>query len=189
MKSSSIPHNLLMGAAFAGLSMASAQAATVLTETTDFSDISNAPTDLTATFPDFLLDSGILGSISTGTAGSDFSDHVQVQMSPSASASIPYILSGSSTTSPSISMYLTAFSSSGLSLANAGFTSFPSGGSTSGTLDFTVPVDGIVRFSVDNEVGNAAMNYSIGAVPETGTAVLGLAGLAAAALRRRREQG
>ncbi len=88
------PQNVLLAAAFAGLSISAttAEAATVLTETTDFSNDSGNPTDLTTTFTNFLSDSGIIGSINNS---GDFSDYFTVAMTPNAAATIPVFFSTS----------------------------------------------------------------------------------------------
>ncbi len=192
MKPNSLNTNLMLGAAFAGLSLSQLDAATVYNESIngDLSNDFSSPTDLTSTFGNFLSDSGIIGSMTTGTRGSDGTDYFFVQMIGNVSASIPFQFTADNDSGGNISMYLNASEqTSGNFLGGSGNTDFASGSGNSGTINFTTPADGLVQFQVSNETGNATMNYTIGTIPETSTAVLGLAGLAAAALRRRRQQG
>jgi len=192
VKTNSLNTNLLLGAAFAGLSLSQASAATVYNESSD-GDLSGpfgSPTDLTSTFGNFLSDSGVIGSISTGTRGSDLANYFYVQMTPNVAASIPYSFSGDSDDGGMIFEYVTVYAhTSGAFLVDGSSSGYMSGSSVSDTLNFITPSDGLVRFAVSQETSNATMNYTIGTVPETGTAVLSLVGLAAAVLRRRRQQG
>lgn len=169
------PQNVLLAAAFAGLST-SAHAATVLTETTDFSNVFTSPTDLTSTFSNFLADCGIIGSINDS---GDFADRFTVSMMPNAIASIPVLFSVAE------NYYVEVLNSSRNNLA--GVSAFSSDPAIPRNLNFTVPADGLVTFSVSQEEGNSTMSYTIGTVPEPGSSALTIAGLAAAALRRRRK--
>ncbi len=195
MKPNAFNTNLLLGAAFAGLALTDANAATMLTVYDesidgDLSDDFGMPTDLTLTFADFLSDSAVTGTMTTGTRGTDGRDYFFVSMTGNAMASIPFEFGGTQDMGGQLDTFVNVVAhTSGTSLVNSGSAFFNSGTTRTGTFDFTVPADGLVRFQISNESSNATHNYRIGAVPETGTAALGLAGLAAAALRRRRQQG
>ncbi|RYD21988.1 MAG: hypothetical protein EOP88_09505 [Verrucomicrobiaceae bacterium] len=177
--------SFLLGAALAGLAgvATEAEAATVVTETTDFSNSFLAPTDLTSTWADFVSSGGIAGVITPGT--SDFSDYVLISAPANTLVSIPFSVT-STTANPYFG--LSAFNG-GSSLAGTYLPSMPVAGDTyTGTLNFTMPASGQVTIGTSHESAAGTINYTIGAtVPEAGSSVLGLAGMAAAALRRRRK--
>lgn len=182
---------ILLGAALAGLSCycATANAATIYTETTDFEDYLPATTDLSLTFSDFSSQSIVYGSISTGTVY-DPSDSFMVSFAPGELVSIPFTVISDGTASVQFTMYaLEEGKSSGDFLAvGSVFTSATPGESVSGSIDFTTPANGKLVFYTETEVGNTTFNYSVGSsVPEPATGLLSLAGLATAALQRRRK--
>ena len=173
----------LIGAALAGLSCFApeAGATTIFTETTDFSNTAT-PTDLTSSFVNFLDGGGVVGQINSFD---DYGDYFELNVTPNTLVSIPWSVS-----STSANQYFYVY------IANE-FGNYIEGGNTStlestpyqSTIDFTTPASGKIRFTVGQEAGpNTTFNYTIGAtVPEPTTSLLGLAGIAAAALRRRRE--
>lgn len=178
--------SLLLGAALAGLAgvATEAEAATVVTETTDFSNTTASPTDLSSTWANFVTSGGIAGAIMPGT--SDSVDYVLISAPANTLVSIPY-----SATSTAASPYF------GLNVFNGGsyitgtyLSNMPVAGQTyTGVVEFTMPASGQVTLGTSNEGAfGSTINYTIGAtVPEAGSSVLGLAGMAAAALRRRRK--
>ncbi len=180
-------HSLLLGAALAGLTGLStdAEGATVFTETTDFSDNLTTPTDLSATWSDFVSSGGIAGRVMPGTT--DYTDYVLVSAPANTVVSIPY--SATSTTSNPY-FGLNAFNG-GSYLAGSYLDTMPTPGQTyNGMLNFTMPSSGKVTIGTSQEAGfGTTVNYTIGAtVPEASSSVLALAGMAAAALRRRRDK-
>lgn len=181
---------ILLGAALAGLSCysATANAATIYTETTDFENNLPATTDLSTTFSDFSSQSIVYGSISTGTVY-DPSDSFMVSFAPGNLVSIPFTVISDGTASVLFTMYaLEQGNSSGNQLASGSvFTSATPGESVSGSINFVTPLSGKLVFYTETEVGSTTFNYSVGSVPEPSTGLLSLAGLATAALQRRRK--
>ena len=182
--------NSMLGAALAGLSMATPSAhAAVFTEGTDFSNLQSTTTDLTSQFPDFLTGNTIIGTLVTGFGiGVDNSDYAKVAVMPSTLTSLVFTISP--TMSTSLFFQVSVSTEDGTNLGSAtGFDATPL------TLTFTTPVapslggpSNIVLNVRDGEsTGGNTLNYTISSVPETSSAVLGLAGMAAAALRRRRK--
>lgn len=174
----------MLGAALAGLSLVSTDAgATVYIESTDFGDSSVAATDLSSTFGNFLNDHGILGSMDSG--GGDNNDFIRLNVAPSTSAVINFSASG---TFADLYFYLLAYNSAGGLLASNSFSMPVIGQTYQSSLSFITPSDGIILLGAggSSEGGPGTFNYSIGAVPEPTSALLGAAGLAAAAMRRRR---
>lgn len=175
----------LLGAAFAGLSLlpvdADAGVTFIYDSTTDFSNNYNLPTDLTGQYTNYTNSTRIEGSISSG----DYSDNFKVAMTPFAQVSIDmkatFAASGEyfwMTVSNADSPFTQLATTSDLVSTSANQ-------QISRTLTFTVPQSGRVTFSTGYE-GGSPVNYAIGSVPEPTTGLLGLAGLAAAALHRRR---
>lgn len=161
-----------------------ANAATLVTETTDFSNLTSTATDLTATWANFVTDGGVAGSISPG--GTDGHDYFMVSAPANTPVVVPFSLTTlGSVTFPSIFVY------DGQTNSQLGSLYYGSnldvGEEFTGNLSFTAPSSGKVIFGFSHEGGSGLANYTIGAVPEAGTSVLGLAGLAAAALRRHRK--
>lgn len=178
-------NSLLLGAALAGLSGISTEAdgATVVhMETTDFSDSLSSPTYLTSIWTDFVSSGGIQGELdSTG----DFNDVFTVSAIPGTNASIPF--SGSYSEGFGTIFYIIVYDGNGAleHLTDATLLLTEPGEAGSTFLNFTVPASGLVTFEVGREGG--AASYTLGAtVPEAGTSAMGLAAMAAAALRRRR---
>lgn len=179
-------NSLLLGAALAGLAgiASEAEAATVFTETTDFSENTATPTDLSSTWSNFVTEGGIAGKIVPGS--SDNTDYILLSGPANTLVSLPYSVT-STTANPYFG--LNVFNGTNY-VAGSYITSSPTPGQTyTGVLNFTVPANGKFTIGTSNEgAGGSTLNYTIGAVvPEAGTSVLGLAGLAAAALRRRRK--
>ncbi len=174
----------MLGAALAGLSLVSTDAeAVVYFESTDFSNNFNTPTDLSSNFANFLNNHGIVGSLTV--SGGDNIDYIRVNVAPSTLAAINFRASASI---PNPYFGLFAYDSAGIQLSNGYLFVMPDAGTTyEGALTpFTTPADGIIMLGTSNEAGSGTtINYSIGAVPEPTSALLGAAGLAAAALRRR----
>lgn len=176
--------SLLLGAALAGLATFTpdAEAATVYTETTDLSNGVLSPTDLTSTFTDFVADGGIVGQMFIGP---DFCDAILINGPASSSVSIPFSITASSS-----NVWFTLNAYNGGSLGTK-LVNMPNAGQTySDTLTFIMPASGKVTLytTQNHEFGGHTYNYTIGAVPEASTGMLSLAAMAAAALRRRREQ-
>jgi uncharacterized protein (TIGR03382 family) len=170
----------LLGAALAGLALVPTSAdAAVYIETIDFSNNFDEPTDLTGEFANFLAGHKISGTISN-----DDPDNFKVLMAPSTlvSLNVQVLLSNGGD-------YF--FISARDSATQSPLGSLELYGGTHGeplvdVLSFTSPVSGAVSFSVSSE-GGTNINYSVASVPEPATGLLGLAGLAAAALQRRRK--
>jgi len=175
--------NILLSAALAGLAITADQAnaaTTIFTEVIDFSNDSENPTNLQAQFTDFAVDSQVNGTLSsTG----DSIDYFIVKVSDGAEVSLPFLFSGTANGLISMSVTVSRFGE----VFAVAQPNFVTGESAVGTLNFTAPNDGIVIFTLSHESSRSALNYTIGAIPEPGTSVLGLAGLAAAALRRKRQ--
>lgn len=176
--------SLLLGAAFAGLAgiAPEAEAATIHTEVGDFNDNPFEATDLTATWSNFITSGGIAGSI---TIGSDYSDNVLISGPANTLVTIPI-----SFTSSVAEPYLNIYAFDGEAYRDSAFYDEVTPGQTY-TRDFTfvMPASGQIVLGLYHETGpSGTIDYTIGAtVPEAGTSVLGLAGMAAAALRRRRK--
>lgn len=178
----------MLGAAFAGLSCLATDAdavtvyaPAVFTESDDFSNISGAPTDLSSTFGNFLNGDGIQGFTGAG----DWTDAIKVNVSPSTQAAVNFRAS-SSVSNPFFG--INVFNSAGTFIGGGYLDTMPLTDTYyEGTLSFVTPADGLVIFATNHEAGGATINYSIGAVPEPSAALLGLAGVAALALRRRRD--
>lgn len=173
----------LLGAALAGLSFVPTDAdAAVYIESTDFGANTGASTDLSSTFGNFLSDHGIVGALNI--AGGDSGDYIKVSVLPNTAAVVNYTAS-STVAYPYFG--LNVFNSAGSFINGNYLPLMPDAGTTyQGTLSFMTPADGIIIFGTSHESGSGTINYSIGAVPEPTSALLGAAGLAAAALRRRR---
>jgi len=175
--------NILLSAALAGLAITADQAnaaITIFTEVADFSNNSEDPTDLLAQYTDFAVDSQVNGTLNSTN---DSVDYFRVIVSPGGNVSLPFLFSGNAESD--IVMFVT-ISRFGVVFA-AATPNFASGESAAGTLNFIAPADGNVIFRLSHESTGSTLNYTIGAIPEPGTSVLGLAGLAAAALRRKRQ--
>ena len=174
----------LLGAALAGLSLVSTDAeAAVYTESTDFGNSFETATDLSSTFGNFLEDNQILAVLQLNN--SDQSDFVAVSVAPSTAAVIN--LSASRTAGADSYFGLQVLSGSGAYLAGYNFALTDLDTTYEDQLSFMTPADGILVFNTQHESAGGTFNYSIGSVPEPASALLGAAGLAAAALRRRRE--
>ncbi|RYD21990.1 MAG: hypothetical protein EOP88_09515 [Verrucomicrobiaceae bacterium] len=176
--------SLLLGAALAGLAGVSteAQAATIFTETTDFSEDATEPTDLTTTWANFVTSGGIAGSITIGT---DYADNVRISAPANTLVTIP--ISFTSTVSEP---YLNIYAFDGEAFRDSAFYEVVTPGQTySRDYTFMMPSSGQIVIGLFHESGpSGTINYTIGAtVPEASTSMLGLAGMAAAALRRRRK--
>ncbi len=175
----------MLGAALAGLSLVSTDAeAAVYFESTDFSNNFNTPTDLSSAFANFLSNHRIVGSLMVG--GGDNIDYIRLNVAPSTTAVINFSASASM---PNPFFGLFAYDSAGIQLSNGYLFSMPDAGTTyQGALTpFTTPANGIIVLGTSNEAGSGTINYSIDAVPEPTSALLGAAGLAATALRRSRK--
>jgi hypothetical protein len=178
-------NSVLLSAALAGLAEVAteADAATVFTESVDFSDDVSNPADLSATWSDFTTSGGIAGTLSPGI--SDYGDAFTISAPANTQVEIPYSARSSS---PHASFGFAMYDGSEF-IGYDYLSSMPIADETYfGVLSFNVPASGKVTFVTSYEGGGAeVLNYTIGAtIPEVGSSVLGLAGLAAAALRRRR---
>ncbi len=175
----------MLGAAFAGLSCLAteANAATVFTETTDFSNSYGSPTDLSSIFANFLDGGSVVGQM---VIGSDYADVFSVNVTPNTLVSIPWTVSNNT---PEYFGLGVANPSSGNAMIAFEWVNTVAGGTpVQRTLNFTTPASGKITFYTSQESGSATFNYTVGPmVPEPTTGLLSLAGLAAAALRRRRE--
>ena len=174
----------LIGAALAGLSCFApeAGATTVFTETTDFTNNFSSPTNLLSTFANFLDGGGVVGQINTF---GDYADCFELNVTPNTEVSIPWSVSSSTANQY---FYLNVFDELGNFLKGSFSTTPESNTLYQSALVFTTPASGKIQFGVSQEASSATFNYTIGAtVPEPTTGLLSLAGLAAAALRRRRE--
>lgn len=154
--------------------------AAVYVEPTDFSNNVSLPTDLTGQFSNFLAGNQITGTVS----GTDYWDHFKVSVTP-----LTQVKLNIRAYFPNDTDFLT-ISATGLSGQFLDSFDFQGklGEASEDVLEFMSPTDGIVQFSVGLE-GGGPVNYSVGAVPEPTTGLLGLAGLAASALHRRRKNG
>lgn len=156
--------------------------AAVYMESTDFGPNTASPTNLNSTFGNFLDDHGIVGVVDI--AGADFNDYVTVSVAPNSLTTIEFRAS-STATNPYFGMNV--FSASGSYITGNSISAMPEPGTTyESSVSFITPTDGIIMFGTNHEQGSGTINYSIGVIPEPTSALLGAAGLAAAALRRRR---
>jgi hypothetical protein len=164
----------LMAIALAGILSPAANAATIF-ETTDFSNSAASPTVLGAFNP--AVDA-IIGSVKNP----DLDDFILLSGTPGAPVSLKLSLYDSNPT-PFINFSI---------YDNANFSGFIdnrvySSPTADDTIVFTVPADGNYMVNVSNTEGAGGYNYTIGTVPEPGAGALFGAGLAAAALRRKRK--
>ena len=166
-----------MAIAMAGILAPSANAATIL-ETTDFSNSVGSPTALGAFNP--AVDA-VIGSVKNP----DLNDFMLLTGTPGASVSLRLSLydpdSGPFAPFINFSIY-----------DNANFIGFIdnraySSPTADDTFVFTVPADGDYMVNVSNGEGSGGYAYTIGTVPEPGSGAQLGAGLAAAALRRKRK--
>ncbi|RYG96726.1 MAG: hypothetical protein EON58_11410 [Alphaproteobacteria bacterium] len=178
--------SLLLGAAFAGLAGVApeAKAATIVTETVDFGDYSFEATDLTTTWTNFAADGGIAGNVTV--ASGDYGDFVVVSAPANTQVTIPVSFT-SSVEDPYAGFQVITGNTL---LTYADFSTVTPNVTQYGSLTFTVPASGQVTIGLFQESGmGSVLDYTIGqTVPEAGSSVLGLAGMAAAALRRRRSK-
>lgn len=164
----------LMAIAMAGILAPSANAATIL-ETTDFSNNVASPTALGAFNP--AVDA-IIGSV----RNPDFNDYILLSGTPGASVSLRLSLYDPDAT-PFINFSISDDANFSGFIDNRVYSS----PTADDTIVFTVPADGDYMLSVSNGEGVGGYSYTIGTVPEPGSGALLGAGLAAAALRRKRK--
>lgn len=179
--------SLLLGAAFAGLAgiAPEAEAATIHTEVGDFSDNPFEATDLTATWSNFATSGGIAGRLLTGEPDYDYGDYMLVAAPAGTEVSIPFSVTS---TIPDPFVFVMAFD--GEASPDDEFIEVLAAGVTyNGVLNFTMPSSGQIVLGLYHESGQeGTIDYTFGAtVPEASSSMLGLAGMAAAALRRRRK--
>jgi PEP-CTERM motif len=166
----------LMAIAMAGILAPSANAATIL-ETADFSNNVASPTVMGAFNP--AVDA-IIGSVKSP----DFNDFILLSGTPGATVSLKLSLYDPDT-SPSLNFFIYDDPNfSGFLLSTYYFSP-----TADDTIVFTVPADGDYMVNLNNGEGVGGYNYTIGTVPEPGSGALLGAGLAAAALRRKRKGG
>ncbi len=165
----------------------SAAKATVVTETTDFSDSVSNPTDLSSTINMLATNDQVVGSVDLST--NDDVDAFAFRTDDATNGApyqIPYTISNfSGTQNGTISLF------SGAS------------GSVAASQNFTVSGDGAGVFTIGSgnpgasyrigvfaqgEGGTVAYDYQIGVIPEPSTALLIGVAAAAAALRIRRKR-
>lgn len=182
----------LLAAAFAGILSNEAEAASVV-ETTDFGYFNGSAdtvvADLSATITDLSGGDSVSGSFSLFGGDTDHTDVFLVSGPANTAISVPWSLEFDNVpvsgrfidviASPDTGVFPTlAFVSPGYS---SGATSL------SGTLDFTVPSNGLYSIMIGyTEGGSDSASYTFGTVPEpSGIALLGV-GMAATLLARRR---
>lgn len=165
-----------MAIAMAGILSPAANAATIL-ETTEFSDDAASPTVLGAFNP--AIDA-IIGSVKSP----DVYDYIQLSGTPNATFSLKLSLYDPDG-SPALNFSIYDDPNFSGFIAS-GFYDSPT---ADDTIVFTVPTDGDFVVILNNGEGSGGYNYTIGTVPEPGTGALLGAGLAAAALRRKRKGG
>jgi hypothetical protein len=166
----------LMAIAMAGILAPAANAATIL-EITDFSNNVASPTVLGAFNP--AVDA-IIGS----ARNPDCNDFILLSGTPGAPVSLRLSLYDPDST-PFINFSIYDNPNFSGFIANRAYSS----PTADDTIVFTVPADGDYMVNVSNSEGSGGYNYTIGTVPEPGTGALLGAGLAAAALRRKRKGG
>lgn len=176
----------LLGVALAGITCLAQQAgaATTFTEVTDFGNSTPAATDLSAEFIDFAVAGGIIGQMVLSNSVTDNADFFVLNATASSLVSIPTTCMSSA---GSGYFAFNVFTTAGSFIGGNNFSPEIAGSTYSSILSFTVPANGKVIIGTSQESGNTTFNYTLGAVPEPSTGLLGLAAVAAAALRRRRE--
>ena len=170
--------SLLMALAMASIVAVEAKATTII-ETTDFSNSTSSPTSLGAFSRGF---NPAFDSIQGTVKGADFLDAILLSGAPGSTVSLLVSLYNPD---PAPNLQLGIYDNAG----NVGLiaTRFYSTPTASDTITFIVPPDGNYMVSLNLNAGGGGYGYTLGAVPEPGTAVLLTAALGVAALLRVRQ--
>jgi hypothetical protein len=163
----------LMALAMAGI-LAPAAEAVIYTESTDYSNNGNAPTNLGAFNP--AVD-GILGSF----GNTDGFDYMLVTGTPNAPVIMQYSITGPAFPSFSINV----FDNAGFATLLGGSSSNTPSGADSNSFSFTVPADGNYMIALNQESAGT-ISYTIGVPEPTSAGLLAAAAVGAAAIRRRK---